>query len=97
MSPSRLPYLPKKAKPSRFHASGIAKSEGLYLTPSSVKQYIHPGKKQLQRGGVGNEPNKIAVRRYTLKEAVSLRSNHANTRRHSQGLEQKKLQTSAGR
>jgi histone-lysine N-methyltransferase SETD1 len=95
------PPPPKKVLPFRFHASGSAKSEGYYKIPSAAKvsyveQYVHRGKRQgnAQLGGIGgttNEPNKITVNQAALKNAVSSRSNRANTRRLAQGLEQKNM------
>jgi histone-lysine N-methyltransferase SETD1 len=63
---------------------------------SYVEQYVHRGKRQgnAQLGGIGgttNEPNKITVNQAALKNAVSSRSNRANTRRLAQGLEQKNM------
>jgi hypothetical protein len=95
------PPAPKKIAPWRFHASGSARSEGYYKIPSAAKvsyveQYVHRGKRGqgTQAGSAGggtNEPNKIAVTQAALKNAVSSRSNRANTRRLAQGLEQKNM------
>ncbi|KAG8783447.1 histone methyltransferase set1, partial [Serendipita sp. 398] len=96
------PPPPKKVAPFRFHASGSARSEGYYKIPSAAKvsyveQYVHRAKRG-QAGAQGsgsaggaNEPNKITVTQAALKNAVSSRSNRANTRRMAQGLEQKNM------
>ncbi|KAG8814852.1 histone methyltransferase set1, partial [Serendipita sp. 399] len=96
------PPAPRKVAPFRFHASGSARSEGYYKIPSAAKvsyveQYVHRAKRG-QAGiqgsgsaGGANEPNKITVNQAALKNAVSSRSNRANTRRMAQGLEQKNM------
>lgn len=94
------PPAPKKIAPWKFHVSGSARSEGYYKIPSAAKvsyveQYVHRGKRQGTQAGSAsggtNEPNKIAVTQAALKNAVSSRSNRANTRRLAQGLEQKNM------
>lgn len=97
------PAPPKKVTVWRGHTSGSARSEGYYKIPSAAKvsyveQYVHRAKRTASGpggsgpgGAANNEPNKITVNQAALKNAVSSRSNRANTRRMAQGLEQKNM------